>query len=125
MAERAVVTAILLMIVLSICLYITESFIPIGKNMDFRDVCRSYLMKMEYCSGLGPEDLNALEERLEDLGFSGITVYAPESAKAGSEMILDVAAVYSHMSPVYIFRRIAREYEMRYSRTAIARRIMN
>ncbi|MFO7612240.1 MAG: hypothetical protein R6W99_07140 [Clostridia bacterium] len=125
MAERAVVTAILLMIVLSICLYITESFIPIGKNMDFRDVCRSYLMRMEYCSGLGQEDLNSLEDRLEDLGFSGISVLAPETAKAGSEMILDVTAVYSHMSPVYIFRRISREYEMRYSRTAIARKIIN
>ena len=125
MAERAVVAAIILLIVLSICLYVTESFIPIGKNLDFRDICRGYLMKMEYCSGLSETACRTLESDLENLGFENVSISAPMSAKAGSVMSLNVTATLKRESIAGIFRRIPKEYEMGYSRKAIARKVVN
>lgn len=125
MAERAVVTAVILLIVLSICLYITESFVPIGKNLDFRDVCRSYLMKMEYCSGLSESDCISLEEDLENLGFDDVLISAPSSSKAGTVMTLDVSVKLKRESLSGIFRRVLKEYEMVYIRKAIARKVVN
>lgn len=125
MAERAVVTAIILLIVLSLCLYITESFVPIGKNLEFRDVCRGYLMKMEYNSGLGVSDCVALEGELENLGFENISISAPASAKAGTVMMLDVSVVLKWEGMTGIFKRSTRMYEMIYSRKALARKVVN
>ena len=125
MAERAVVTAIILLIVLSICLYITESFIPIGKNLDFRDVCRSYLMKLEYNSGLDETACRSLTEELERIGFDDVEVIAPASSKAGSVMTLEVSAILRRDSIAGIFKRILKEYEMKYSRKAVARKVVN
>ena len=125
MAERAVVTAVILLIVLSICLYITESFVPIGKNLDFRDVCRGYLMKMEYCSGLSESDCISLEEDLENLGLEDVMVSAPSSSKAGTVMTLDISAKLKRETLVGIFRRTIKEYEMVYIRKAIARKVVN
>lgn len=125
MAERAVVTAVLMIMVLSICLYLTENFIPIGKNMDFRDICRSYLMKMEYCSGLDESDCRSLRETLEDIGFTDVSITAPNSAKAGTIMSLDVSAVFSYAGLSGIFSRSETEYEMNYIRKAVARKVIN
>lgn len=125
MAERAVVTAVILLIVLSLCLYITESFVPIGKNLDFRDVCRGYLMKMEYCSGLSVADCMSLEDDLENLGLTDVFVSAPSSSKAGTIMTLDVSAKLKRESLTGIFRRAVKEYEMAYSRKAVARKVVN
>lgn len=125
MAERAVITAIILMIVLSICMYLTECFVPIGKNMDFRDTCRSYLMKMEYKSGLAEEDRQSLVASLEKMGFCDISVSAPNASKAGTVMTLDVYAVYRHSMLSNIFNRTEREYSMMYTRKAIARKVVN
>ncbi len=125
MAERAVVAAVILLIVLSICLYVTESFIPLGKNLDFRDVCRGYLMKMEYCSGLSESACIALEDDLESLGFENICINAPMSAKAGTVMSLNISATFKRDSIVGIFRRVQKEYEMSYSRKALARKVVN
>jgi hypothetical protein len=125
MAERAVVAAVILLIVMSLCVYMTESFIPIGKNLDFRDICRSYLMKMEYCSGLSQSDCMDLESALENLGFGDITVSAPASAKAGTVMHLLVAAELTRDGFSGIFQRKEKTYEMSYSRKAIARKVVN
>ena len=125
MAERAVVTAVILLIVLSICLYITESFVPIGKNLDFRDVCRGYLMKMEYNSGLGVSDCSDLQDELEDLGFEDICISAPVSAKAGTVMALDVSVTLKQEMLAGIFKRITRDFQMVYSRKALARKVVN
>ena len=125
MAERAVVTAIIFLIVLSLCLYITENFIPIGKNMDFRDICRGYLMKMEYCSGLSASACSALVTELENQGFEDVAVSAPSSAKAGTVMTLNVIATVKRDSIAGIFKRLPKEYEMAYSRKAIARKVVN
>lgn len=125
MAERAVVTAVILLIVLSLCLYITESFVPIGKNLDFRDVCRGYLMKMEYCSGLSESDCISLENDLERLGFEDVMVSAPASSKAGDIMKLDISVKLKRETLAGIFRRSMKEYEMVYIRKAIARKVVN
>lgn len=125
MAERAVVTAVILLIVLSLCLYITESFVPIGKNLDFRDVCRGYLMKMEYCSGLSESDCISLENELERLGFEDVMVSAPASSKAGDVMTLDISVKLKRETLAGIFRRSMKEYEMVYTRKAIARKVVN
>ena len=125
MAERAVVTAIILLIVLSICLYMMESFVPIGKNLDFRDVCRGYLMKMEYCSGLDESACTSFEADLENIGFIEVEVSAPASAKAGTVMTMDVSATLRRYSIAGIFKRNIREYEMFYSRKAVARKVVN
>lgn len=125
MAERAVVTAIILLIVLSICLYMMESFVPIGKNLDFRDVCRGYLMKMEYCSGLDESACTSFESDLEKIGFIEVEVSAPASAKAGTVMTMDVSATLRRYSIAGIFKRNIREYEMFYSRKAVARKVVN
>jgi hypothetical protein len=125
MAERALISAILLVMVISICLYMTEMFIPIGRNMDFRDVCREYLMRMEYNSGLSQVEMDSLESDLEAAGFADIEVSAPSSAKAGSVMMLSVEADYTHRGLLGLFRRIERKYEMSYIRNAIARKVSN
>lgn len=125
MAERALVSAVLLVIVMSICLYMTECFIPIGKNMDFRDTCRDYLIRMEYNSGLGDDDFAELEDDLRNIGLTDVNITAPTSAKAGTVMTLSVEAVYTQFSLLGIFNRIARDYEMGYERKAVARRVVN
>lgn len=119
------VAAVILLIVLSICLSVTESFIPIGKNLDFRDICRGYLMKMEYCSGLSEAACRTLESDLENLGFENVSISAPMSAKAGSVMSLKVTVTLKRDSIAGIFRRIQKEYEMSYIRKAIARKVVN
>lgn len=125
MAERAVVTAIILLITLSLCLYMVEVFVPIGKNMDFRDICRNYLMRMEYCSGLSEEDLFQLRHKLEKAGFCEVIVIAPNSAKAGEDIRIYVEVVYLRNSLVNIFDRKEKRHKMTYDRTAVARRILN
>lgn len=125
MAERAVVAAIILLITISICLFVTESFIPLGKNLDFRDVCRGYLMKMEYNSGLCQNDCQALESELERIGFYDIEINAPASAKAGTVMSLNVNVTFIVESITGIFSRREKEYEMAYSRNVLARKVVN
>ncbi len=125
MAERAVVTAVILLIVLSVCLYMMESFIPIGKNLDFRDVCRGYLMKMEYCSGLSESACLSLGSELESIGFEDVEVSAPASAKAGTVMTLNVSVILKRYSIAGVFKRKIKEYEMFYSRKAVARKVVN
>ena len=125
MAERALVSAVLLVIVMSICLYMTECFVPIGRNMDFRDTCRDYLMRMEYNSGLGSSDCNELEDELEAMGFSDISITAPASAKAGSVMTLEVSVVYTQSGLFGILERTTRDYAMSYERKAVARKVVN
>ena len=125
MAERALITAVLLMVVISLCLYVTENFIPIGKNLDFRDVCRSYLMRMEYKSGLSTGDREALKSRLEAIGFEDVEVAAPASAKAGTVMNLEVSAVFRYETLAGIFVRGERSYGMSYKRAAVARKVIN
>lgn len=125
MAERAVVTAVILLIVLSICLYMMECFVPIGKNLDFRDVCRGYLMKMEYCSGLSESACISLQSDLENIGFEDVDVSAPASAKAGTVMTMNISATLKRYSIAGVFKRNIREYEMFYSRKAVARKVVN
>jgi|GEM_PF-567289 len=125
MAERALVSAVLLVIVMCLCLYMAESFVPIGRNMDFRDICRGYLMRMEYDSGLDSSDIDGLETDLESIGFKDINITAPGSAKAGTIMTLRVSAVYSRPVLTGIFSRVSRDYEMVYERRAVARKVVN
>lgn len=82
-------------------------------------------MKMEYCSGLSESGCMSLETELENIGFEDVEVSAPSSAKAGSVMTLDVSATLRRNSIVGIFKRSIREYEMYYSRKAVARKVVN
>jgi hypothetical protein len=125
MAERALISAVLLVIVMSICLYMTECFVPIGRNMDFRDTCRDYLMRMEYNSGLGSSDCRELEDELKNMGFSDISITAPVSAKAGSVMTLSVNVIYTQSGLFGILERTTRDYAMNYERKAVARKVVN
>lgn len=125
MAERAVVTAVILLVTICICLYMVEVFVPIGKNMDFRDICRNYLMKMEYCSGLSRDDLSALKDRLEESGFCNVTATAPGSAKAGERISLHVRAEYIRDGLSGIFKREPTAHSMTYERTTVARKVIN
>ena len=125
MAERSAVTLILAVLLLCICMFIFEMFIPVSKNMDFRDVCRAYLVKMEQNSGLGHTETESLKSKLESMGFSEVYVTAPLSAKAGEIICLRVQAVYNLDILSGILLRSMKQYHMEYEREVVSRRVIN
>lgn len=123
-AERCVVTLILILMLLGICLYLFEMFIPLSKNMDFRDACRSTLIKMEQNAGLRDQDIQFLVNTLEAQGFQKVTVMAPSHAKAGEIMTLTVRGVFRMNVITGVLRRGDREFFMEYTRQAVSRRVI-
>ncbi|MFO7636801.1 MAG: hypothetical protein R6W96_05800 [Clostridia bacterium] len=125
MAERLAVTLVIFTVVLGICLYIFEMFVPLSKNMDFRDACRVYLVRMEQNSGLLDDDMAALASRLETMGFEDVGVTAPSHAKVGEVMTLKVNATFRMQVMSGILARGMKEYAMEYARDVVSRRVFN
>ena len=82
-------------------------------------------MKMEYCSGLSESACISLQSDLENIGFEDVDVSAPASAKAGTVMTMNISATLKRYSIAGVFKRNIREYEMFYSRKAVARKVVN
>ncbi len=125
MGERVVVTAIILVITLFLVVFMVEMFVPISANMEFKDVCRNFLVKMEIQSGLDSSDYALLTERLTAIGFHDISISAPLSAKFGSEMELHITAIFSFSSIHRLFSREEKGFEMEYIKIAVARKVIH
>lgn len=120
-----VVTAIILVITLFLVVFMVEMFVPISANMEFKDVCRNFLMKMEIQSGFNSSDYALLTERLTSIGFHDISISAPSSAKFGSEMELHITAVFSFNSIQRLFSREEKGFEMEFIKSAVARKVIH
>jgi len=125
MGERIIVSVVIMIIAMFLIVYMIEIFVPLAVNLDFRDMCRNYLMKMEFNSGLSNTDINNFTESLTKKGFSNIMIDAPSYCKFGTSMQLKVKVVYKINTIINIFIREKQNYIMNYNRTTIARRIIN
>ena len=125
MGERVVVSVVILIIAMFLVVYMIEIFIPLSVNLDFRDMCRNYLMKMEFDSELSNMDISDFKEQLQEKGFTDILIEAPNTSKFGESMELKVSASYRIKTIVNIFIREQKEYIMRYKRFTIARKAIN
>lgn len=125
MGARAAVGGVLVIITMFIVVFMIETFVPISANIDFKDICRGYLIKMEYYSGLSSDDIYSLKDDLEKEGFTDVNIMAPYNAKGGDTIQLIVEGTYTHNSIVALFKRGERSYNMVYKRQVIARRIIN
>ncbi len=119
------VTAIILVITLFLVVFMVEMFVPISANLEFKDICRNFLVKMEMQSGFDTSDYALLTERLTAKGFHDISISAPSSAKFGSEMELHITAVFSFSTINRLFSREEKEFEMVFIKSAVARKVIH
>ncbi len=125
MGERVVVSVVILVMVMFLVVFMIEMFVPLSANLDFRDICRNYLMSMEFNSGLSIQCVSELKQELTNNGFVNISIDAPNTAKFGSTMELNVQAIYSMKTIAALFTREERMFDMAYKRKVIARKAIN
>jgi len=125
MGERVVVSVVILIIVMFLVIFMIEMFIPLSANLDFRDICRNYLMKMEFNSGLSNADIGNLEQELQKNHFEDIQIIAPNTCKFGEEMELKIYVSYSMKTITALFTRTNKKFFMEYQRKVIARKVIN
>lgn len=125
MGERVVVSAVILVMTMVLVIFMVEMFLPLSANLEFRDICRNYLMKMEFNGGLKSDDVSELNNMLADKEFTDITIIAPVKAKFGDAMELFISVKYTINSISSIFSRGNREYMMEYRRATVARKAIN
>jgi hypothetical protein len=123
MAERIIVSVVVLMMILCIFVSIVDVLALISKNLEFRDICRSYMIIAEQDSGLSGSSREDLINDLLGRGFTDIAIDIPYSVKYGSIYSYTVTAHYSINTIADLFTRADEQHVMRYEQKLTARRI--
>ncbi|MFA7672428.1 MAG: hypothetical protein WCY62_01065 [Clostridia bacterium] len=123
MAERIIVSVVVLMLILCIFVSIVDVLALISKNLEFRDICRTYMIITEQDSGLSGSYRENLENDLLSCGFSDIVINIPYSIRYGSVFSFTVSAYYSINTITDLFVRSDEQHIMRYDQLLTARRI--
>jgi hypothetical protein len=123
MAERIIVSVVALMLILCIFVSVVDVLALISKNLEFRDVCRTYMIITEQDSGLSGSYRENLQNDLQSRGFTDIVIEIPYSVKYGSVFSYTVTAYYSINTVTDLFTRSDEQHVMRYEQKLTARRI--
>jgi len=125
MPVKAIVTAVLLIIMVTLLVHFTEYFIPLSVKADMDMLCRSVLLKMENNGGLSPSDKEMLREELEKRGLIVADVDGTPHASMGETLRLYVAGDYTYSKMVSLFRRKDVSVRMIYDKSTISRKVIN
>lgn len=125
MPVKAIVTAILLIIMVSLLVNFTEYFLPLSVKADFDMLCRSTLLKMENNGGLSPSDEEMLEEELRKMGLTDVDADGKKSVGMGETLRLYVKGDYTYSKMVSLFRREDVTVRMEYDESTISRKVVN
>ena len=125
MVEKAVTFGILFVFFVILIAAMIEYFIPLAVYPDFMIDCRGTLLKMESDGGLSDTDKLTLKSKIEDRGFTNVTITATETAKFGEELILTVECNYSYSKITTLFSRSASVQHITYKKTTLSRKVIN
>ncbi len=125
MPVKAVVFALVIIMLLSITVLLVELFVPLSAKLDMNMYCRETIIKMEIDGGITADNTAGLRERLEGRGFVNIQISGTEGAMQGDNLILHVEAEYCHNSLTGIFTRNLTHYRMVCEKYASVRKVIN
>ena len=125
MPVKAVVFAILMVIMICIAVSLVEMVIPLSARAEMNTQCRRTLLNMEVQGGLTSDEKTSLEKILNEVGFSSISISGTETAKFGDEMFLKVEAKYCYSRLMGLFSRNETEQKMMYERISVSRKVVN
>lgn len=125
MAAKVTVFGVLFTVMIGILVFVVEFFLPLSANSDMNICCRKAMLSMETEGGLSYQAEEELEAELKEKGFLNIVIDGTSSAKKGEEISLKVEAdyMYSKMTGIFIRREVLQH--MVYSKTTIARKVVN
>jgi len=125
MAERAILFAIMLVILVVFLVVLVEHFEPLSAKADMNAYCRNAMIKMEIEGGLKNNICSELEAALAARGFTNIVINAPVSVPYGERMTLSVQASYTYSKLTGVFTRENVTQEMSYVKTTTSRKVIN
>ncbi|MGI6776690.1 MAG: hypothetical protein ACOX7R_01275 [Acetivibrionales bacterium] len=125
MAAKVVIFGILFVVMMGMLVFSVEFFIPLSAKSDMNVCCRRALLAMELESGLTYRTEQKLKSDLEKIGFINVVVDGASYAKQGEEIRLVVEADYKYSKLEGMFIRKDCLQHMVYSKTAIARKVVN
>ena len=125
MSVKAVVTAISILIMLLVTVFIIEVAVPITVRANMNTCCRGALLSMEINGGLLQQRKISLEIALAEMGFTDISITGTSSAKQGDELRLRVEGTYSYSHLLGLFTRETVNQVMIYERMSISRKVVN
>ena len=125
MPEKAVVTAISIIIMLMVTVFIIEIAVPLTVRANMNTCCRGALLSMEINGGLIQQQKILLEIALAEMGFTDIRITGTNMAKQGEELHLRVEGIYSYSHLLGLFTRETVDQIMIYERMSISRKVIN
>lgn len=123
MAEKIIVSVIIMLVMLCLFVYCVDVLAVISKNMEFYDICRGYMHIAEQNSGLNEYYSLLLVQELGRIGFENVTVQAPVAAMYGSTFALKIGVSYRLNTIDGLFKTSIQEYKMNFKQNVTARRI--
>ncbi len=125
MPVKAVIFALVIVMLLSITVLLVEFFVPLSAKIDLNMYCRETIIKMEINGGITADDADRLKQRLKDRGFVNIQISGTEGARQGDDLVLHVEAEFCHNSISGIFTRDLTCYRMVCDKYASVRKVIN
>lgn len=125
MPAKAIITSFCLVLMVAFTVHLASLAMPLAKKADINLICSEYLSKMESMNGLPREDRQELVARLESAGYSNVVVTGTESAKKGDRLTLSVSVCLHYRGISGLFTGTAKEMEIRYEKSSVARKIYN
>lgn len=125
MSSRVIISAFLVILLVSLLVFLVEFFIPLSAKSDLNLLCRNTLLSMEIAGGLQEENRLALKQSLENKGFQNVTVEGSPGAKHGEALHLQVEADYCYSRLTSVLTREQATKHMVYSKTSLARKVVN
>lgn len=125
MSVRAVVSAITILIMLLITVFIIEIAVPLSVRSNMNTRCRGTLLSMEINGGLIQQQKISLEIALTEMGFTDISITGTNMAKHGEELRLRVEGTYLYSHLLGLFKREMVSQVMIYERMSVSRKVVN
>lgn len=125
MPAKLILSAIAIILIVTIFLAMAGFFIPLAKNIAFNQECRDTLLKMERLGGLSSSDSDDLLSSLTSKGFVSIDINGTPSAKQGDKLRLKVTAIYSYQTVGGFFQLKTVNQGMEFDYTSMARKVIN
>ena len=125
MVPKGLIIGISIVFMLSIVVFMVELFVPLSVKSELDVIGRRALLQMENNNGLTEFDIQSYTNEIRALGFDSVRITSTGNAKQGEELDLIIEASYKYSRLVSLFSRADINQIMRYSRTAIARKVIN
>ncbi|MDH8679201.1 hypothetical protein QE109_13675 [Fusibacter bizertensis] len=124
--DQIVVMGVVIVIVMTIFVSMVELVIPTIKKLEFDATCRNYLLLAEAQNGLDNTSVDALKERLNELGFSDVIVNAHHQnvVMRGNLYSVDVEGIYHQPKLLGLFKRVEAQITLKFEQSYLARKII-